>query len=99
MSLNLQGDDEVFGGGGGDDLVADNGSDLLSGGRGADSIDALEALSRGGIDTVVGGVGNDQIDADDGQRDRIDCGRRARDEVYHDAGLDEIKNCEIKYAS
>ena len=98
MSLNLQGDDEVFGGGG-DDLVADNGSDLLSGGRGADSIDALEALSSGGVDTGVGGVGNDQIDADDRQRDGIDCGRGARDEVHHDAGLDEIKNCEIKDAS
>ncbi len=98
VSLSLQGDDEVFGGSGGDDLVADDGSDLLSGGRGADSIDALEASSNGGVDTVVGGVGNDKVFADDGQRDVIDCGRGARDEVRHDAGLDEIKNCEIKDA-
>jgi Ca2+-binding RTX toxin-like protein len=98
VSLSRQGDDQIFGGAGGDDLVADDGSDLLSGGRGAASIDALEASSNGGVDTVMGG-GNDQVFADDGQRDEIDCGRGTRDEVHHAAGIDEIKNCKVKDAS
>jgi Ca2+-binding RTX toxin-like protein len=96
VSLSRQGDDEVLGGTGGDDLIGRDGSDLLSGGRGADSIDALEASSNGGVDTVNGGKGNDQVFANDGQRDVIDCGRGARDEIRHDVGIDKIKNCEIK---
>ena len=83
---------------GGSDLVANNGSDPLSGGRGADSIDALEASSNGGVDTVVGGVGNDEGLADDEQRDVIDCGKGTRDEVRHDVGIDVKKNREINDA-
>jgi hypothetical protein len=87
VSLSRHGDDQVFGG--------SDGSDLLSGGRGADFIDALEASSNGGVDTARGGKGNDRVDADDGQRDVIDCGD-GRDSVEFDAGLDKVKNCEVK---
>lgn len=97
VSLSRQGDDEVFGGAGGDDLIGSNGSDLLSGGRGDDFIEALEASSNGGVDTVKGGRGNDRVSANDGQRDVIDCGD-GRDSVEFDAGLDTLKNCEIKEA-
>jgi len=96
VSLSRQGDDEVFGGAGDDDMLGRDGSDLLLGGPGADSIFALEVSSNGGVDTVRGGGGNDEVFANDGQRDVIDCGRGARDEVRRDAGIDEIKNCEIK---
>jgi hypothetical protein len=32
----------------------------------------------------------------DGERDVIDCGSGSRDEVRRDAGLEKIKDCEIK---
>jgi Ca2+-binding RTX toxin-like protein len=96
VSPRRQGDDEVFGGGG-DDLIGSNGSDLLSGGPGADFIEALEVSSKEGIDTVKGGKGNDKVSANDGQKDVIDCGDD-RDTVEFDAGLDALKNCEIKEA-
>jgi Ca2+-binding RTX toxin-like protein len=87
-----------MGGTGGDDLIGSDGSDRLSGGPGADFIDALEASSNGGVDTVRGGGGNDQVDANDGQRDVIDCGRGTREQVRRDVGIDEIRNCEIRDA-
>ena len=67
------------------------------GGRGADSIDAIEASSNGGTDTARGGRGNDDVTANDGQKDAIDCGD-GRDAVEFDARLDKVRNCEVKTA-
>ena len=91
------GDDELFGGPDSDALVGGAASDLLAGGEGADNISA-DFLFNDGTDTVRGGSGNDMVNATEGAKDVIDCGRGSRDRVEFDAGLDKVKNCEIKDA-
>jgi Ca2+-binding RTX toxin-like protein len=48
------GDDELFGGPGGDELLGNAGSNLLSGGKGGDEI-AADFLINDGTDDVKGG--------------------------------------------
>jgi hypothetical protein len=81
------GDDRIDGGRGGDRLSGDGGDDRLDGDRGDDRIDAT-----GGRDRVFGGNGGDRIDAEDGKRDRIDCGRG--DDVVIADRRDRLERCE-----
>ncbi len=96
-NFTVPGDDKLFGGPGFDTLFGGAGSDLLSGGEDGDQILA-DFLFNDGVDTVRGGPGGDTVSAAEGARDLIDCGRGRRDRVTFDAGLDRIKDCEIKEA-
>jgi hypothetical protein len=96
-NFTVPGDDELFGGPGFDTLFGGAGSDLLAGGKDGDQISA-DFLFNDGTDTVKGGSGNDMVRAAEGAKDIIDCGRGSRDRVEFDAGLDKVKNCEIKDA-
>jgi hypothetical protein len=84
-----RGRDRIDGGRGRDRLSGDGGNDRIDGARGGDRIDAT-----GGRDRVFGGNGNDRIDAEDGKRDRVDCGR-GRDTVIADR-KDRLERCERK---
>lgn len=85
------GDDIIEGRAGNDYLEGDEGDDNISGGAGNDYI-----VAGSGRDRVSGGGGNDVIVAVDGEADRIDCGP-GTDDVYFDAGLDVVTNCERLY--
>jgi Ca2+-binding RTX toxin-like protein len=96
LDIGLDGADSISGGDGNDTLLGYGGADLLSGGRGADIIEAKEIANHPpGKDTVRGGCGNDTIYANDGVKDKIDCGA-GRDFVQFDQGLDTVTNCEDK---
>jgi Ca2+-binding RTX toxin-like protein len=96
-NFTVPGDDKLFGGPGFDTLFGGAGSDLPSGGEDGDQISA-DFLFNDGTDTVRGGSGNDTVNAAEGAKDLIYCGEGRRDTVTFDAGLDRIKNCEIKDA-
>jgi hypothetical protein len=96
VSLSRQTGDELFGGPGNDTMIGNGGSDLYSGGGGADVFAADNPTEAEGVDAVNAGRGNDTVNAEEGQKDVIDCGRGTRDEVTFDAGIDQVKNCEIK---
>jgi Ca2+-binding RTX toxin-like protein len=64
------------------------GNDYLDGGPGNDTI-----IGGPGHDTILGGPGNDVIRAQDGVRDRIDCGK-GTDTVYADRVDVVARNCE-----
>ena len=84
----LDGADRISGGAGNDSVVGYGGADLLVGGRGGDVINAREIEGHPpGTDTVRGGRGNDTIYANDGAKDKIDCGP-GQDFVQFDQGLD-----------
>jgi Ca2+-binding RTX toxin-like protein len=88
--------DTISGSSGNDELTGFGGADLLVGGRGGDIINAQEVDGHPpGTDTIQGGRGNDTIYANDGVKDKIDCGP-GRDIVYFDPGLDTLANCEMK---
>jgi hypothetical protein len=65
-------------------------AETLTGTSGNDHITGAE-----GNDTLIGKAGNDTIYANDGVKDKIDCGP-GRDIVYFDPGLDTLANCEMK---
>lgn len=107
------GDDKLYGGPDQDVLEwGFGGNDVYKGGKGRDTISAVEAdiyedtdgntqdvlrpVTDPGEDTVEGGGGNDWVNAKDGYKDRVDCGSGRRDQVRFDEGLDEVRNCEIK---
>jgi hypothetical protein len=83
------GADRMDGGRGRDRLSGDGGNDRIDGDRGDDRIDAT-----GGRDRVFGGNGDDRIDAEDGKRDRVDCGHGS-DTVIADR-KDRLERCERK---
>jgi hypothetical protein len=92
------GDDEVYGGAGGEAFIfGREGSDLLVGRSGADNIFISEFPNTNpGVDTVKGG-GNEGIDAVDGRKDFVDCGRGLDDYVEFDRRKDEVEtNCETR---
>ena len=96
LDVGLDGADTISGGAGNDELTGFGGADLLIGGRGADRIFAGEFADHPtGTDTIRGGRGNDEIYANDGVKDKIDCGS-GRDYVEFDQGLDTVTNCEDK---
>jgi hypothetical protein len=88
------GDDELFGNIGEDDMTGFGGSDLFWGGARADSIDAREFSSNPGEDTVMTEGGQDFVSAVDGVKDTINCGDNV-DTVSFDEGIDVVAdNCE-----
>jgi hypothetical protein len=92
------GDDELFGNIGEDDMTGFGGSDLYWGGARADSIDAREFSNNPGEDTVIAGGGQDFISARDEvpgpYKDTINCGDNV-DTVFFDEGIDVVAdNCE-----
>jgi Ca2+-binding RTX toxin-like protein len=48
-----------------------------------------------GNDVFSGGAGDDAILARDGERDIVQCGLGGADRAIIDAGLDEVRGCEI----
>ena len=108
----FHGDDVIYGGPGSDNrangsfgLLGAEDSDTVYGGDGSDLIDAAIYDSpmmnaEPTVDRSYGGRGNDTILAKDGNKDIIDCGetnnRKDRDIAHFDAGLDTVKNCEVK---
>jgi hypothetical protein len=89
------GDDELRGGpgsqqligrGGKDDLRGRGGDDCIDGGRGKDVI-----RGGGGRDEIDGGAGKDVIRSRDGKRDVVDCGP-GRDTVKADE-KDKLRRC------
>jgi Ca2+-binding RTX toxin-like protein len=114
--LELDGDkgnDELYGGPGDDGgpptteniqrhgLRGEGDANLVHGGDGADTINAVWAADRGGAqEQIFGGNDNDTIAAKDGVKDVIDCGDGLSDTVVsHDVGLDVLKNCEVIQAA
>ena len=79
-------------------MVGDCGADLLSGGGGADYIEARCTSPEEGEDIVKGGGGDDLISANDGHKDVIDCGKGEDTVSYDDNATvkDTVKNCEVK---
>lgn len=89
------GADTMKGAPGPDYMVGLGGNDTLNGFAGEDKIDALNDPQDKGKDTVSGGPGNDAIAANDGVKDKIDCGTGSKDIAYSDKGLDIVSsNCE-----
>jgi Ca2+-binding RTX toxin-like protein len=85
--------DTLYGGRGDDTLIGGYGQDILHGGPGDDTFEggpSADLLIGGpGHDRIRSGGGGDTIGAQDGERDRIDCGRNGygkagRDVVYAD---------------
>jgi hypothetical protein len=80
-------------------LAGKEGPDLLKGGGGREEVganDRFNFVTNPGKDTVTRGFGDDISRAEDGFRHTIDCGASSEDRVLgHDAGLHEIKNCEV----
>jgi RTX calcium-binding nonapeptide repeat (4 copies) len=83
--LNGQdGDDELHGLGKKDTLMGAMGSDVIYGGDGNDDVLWGDLSRKGaGEDVIYGGDGNDTINSDDGNRDKINCGK-GRDEYFAD---------------
>jgi RTX calcium-binding nonapeptide repeat (4 copies) len=71
------GTDVLLGHASNDYILGEDGNDLLDGGTGQDQL--------------YGGAGNDTFSAQDGERDRIDCGTGV-DAIFADP-LDELANC------
>jgi Ca2+-binding RTX toxin-like protein len=92
--------DVIYGGPGNDRIAGDSGSDALTGGGGADVIVAGTGggvIDGDGSDAPAAGIaasrgGNDVIYAQNGARDRINCGP-GRDRVYADRS-DQLRRCE-----
>jgi Ca2+-binding RTX toxin-like protein len=89
-------------------IVAEGMRNFLGGGRGGDMLtvtgsqntlysqsgeDTLRSLAGG--NTLESGHHNDTIFAQNGHKDRINCGPQV-DTVTFDQGLDELEFCEIK---
>ena len=98
----IDGDDELFGGGGndrisgqgGDDrIVGNSGTDTLAGDDGADMIfgdeDRDNITGGQGLDTIFGGGGDDRLRGGDGQ-DKI-YGELGNDDIHGDEGHDLIE--------
>jgi len=94
----------LLGGPGNDQLYGDYAQDTLDGGPGDDSLSggpSKDILVGGaGYDRIDGGGGGDTIGAQDGERDRITCGRNGygrdgRDIVYADRADIVARDCEI----
>jgi uncharacterized protein YceK len=82
--LNGQdGDDELHGLGKKDTLMGAMGSDVIYGGDGNDWLWGDLSRKGAGEDVIYGGDGNDTINSDDGNRDKINCGK-GRDEYFAD---------------
>jgi Ca2+-binding RTX toxin-like protein len=64
------GDDKIRGLGGSDYIEGGSGDDVIYGGDGDDYLDGV-----GGKDVIYGGDGNDSLIANDGQRDKLYCGK------------------------
>ena len=101
-----RGRDRVNGGSGRDLISGGSSPDRISGDADSDRIDGGSAgdvlkgnsgndriTGRTGADRMSGGSGNDRISANDGARDRIDCGR-GRDSVTVDRRDRVARNCE-----
>lgn len=87
--ISMRAGDDIGRGGKGRDLIRGNsGDDKLLGGRGGDRL-------FGGIgeDTILAGPGNDVVHADDGNADRIVCGRGS-DTVVADRADHVDRSCE-----
>ena len=97
------GDATLTGGALGDRLYSDNGNDTLAGGPGDDRLESgttgaraadRDTLDGGpGRDTMLSGDDRDTVFAQDGERDRVDCG--AGDDFVTADALDELVGCEI----
>lgn len=87
------GDDVLYGYGGNDTLIGGSGDDYLNGGGGSDRLDGER-----GRDTLNGATVQDVIHADDGERDRINCGE-GKDKVIYAKGTGKVAdNCERQKA-
>jgi hypothetical protein len=80
--------DQVRGNGGSDRVYGGPGRDRLSGGAGKDRLEGGAATDR-----FFGGSGNDRVIADDGKKERIDCGG-GRDSVRADNKDVVARDCE-----
>ena len=86
-------DDDLWGGAGDDTLYGSLGNDRLLGGPDADVLDGADPYDGELLDVLRGGDGADLVKAQDGRKDKIDCGGNAGDGGYWDEGLDIVVNC------
>ena len=87
LLLGFSGNDRLSGGPGDDDMAGAGGNDVISGGAGDDRI-----VDTAGANKITAGHGVDVIQADNGRRDRIDCGS-GRDHARVDR-RDIVRGCE-----
>jgi Ca2+-binding RTX toxin-like protein len=77
-------DDNLWGGAGEDNISGSLGVDRLNGGADADVLDAADPYDTDPLDVLSGGDGPDSVKAQDGMKDKIDCGP-GTDTAYVDA--------------
>ena len=86
------GNDELTGGSGDDDLFGGSGNDVIEGGQGDDEVhggDGQDVLSgNGGDDILLGGDGNDTMSGGNGSDSLL--GEDGRDEIDGDGGMDFV---------
>lgn len=98
--------DVINGGSGNDRIDGGSGNDALNGGSGADTIvggKGSDAINGDGVNAIAARVavasrrhsraGNDVIYAQDGRRDKVNCGGGRHDRVYADR-KDRLSHCE-----
>jgi len=97
----LRGADLMRGNGRADSVNGDGGRDRLSGGRGDDTVNGGDAddvvAGNSGNDTLNAGNGDDRVEAVDEMSDGITCGNGNNDVAVFDAGLDNVRECEIRH--